>query len=964
VKTIIKQLFLLALVIITNQSYAQDKLQTIETTYARIHFEQDYQAFAQQVATKFDEIYLAVNQRVGFEQNEKLDLLIADDFHQANGYAVPLASGKIIKLLTSAPRSEEVLAYYNDWLNLLISHELTHKVHISAPSRSWRSSLDKHVIAIDLSNFNRYPRWISEGYATLIETQYTKQGRVNSDYVRALLQQWAVEGQLPTYQEINGNDNYMGNGMAYIQGSAFLLWLQNKFGDDKLSQLWRRSTATQYRDFNQAFKGLFLQSPQRLYKAFVAEQTYLAKLAQENSHESGTLWQNNDYKVLSHQLSPKQNELLQLEQDSDGFTRLNVYSFDDNKKAQDDFAQNNEGLLKSDPLDVVDTTPVVFNRESKYSIKASRKKGWRQARWLTETTALVLQYQLQDNLELGFELAKVNLVTGGIELITQSLRLHDYTVTPDKKSVIALSHFAGFNQLIKVSIEDGSWQALTDKMLNVSMDNLTLSANGEQLALMAIDNSGKDKQWQIHLFDLNTKKWQVVELLSASPLLASKSQSNFLSHLNWQGDWLYFSRSEKNNHDRAINIYRTNIKTKIWQQLTQGSKISTKSFVVNHLSDNISGNSSGNNSVNSTDNKEQLFYLKTTSQGQQTYSQNISKDQLANQSLSQGKIKLHTTEKQSAFTPSPERATNDYGIGPQAFSFDLLGYLSNDDSGLDVVARGGDPLGRLRYQAAYSYGEQQQNAALFVKSHWLNVDWFAELVDNQFDDVYQRKSKAINAELAYQHHFDQSQRLKAQFGLGAEQISQATYQDELSYYRMQGRYTGSYESGALSYGLSLGGLLTDYRGDNDNWQRVDYDIAAKVRYKNSTLVYQYKQNEVDDNAPSYAQLVYGGQTTSASSQVVNSQMLDSRLPLAWQMGYLFEQHNISFYSDGAELYYLSHKTDKQDALAAYGFQINTGINHLSPLLDGLTIKLGFTWYEMPLGKKDNQYFLSLGYQFK
>jgi hypothetical protein len=306
------------------QVKAEDSLQTIETEHARIHFHQDYQAFAQQVASKFQPIYADVSERVGFEQNDKLDFLIGDDYHQANGYALPFASGKIVKIFSSSPRSEEALGAYSDWLDLVISHELTHKIHMSQPSRSWRSVLDSSVLESDIFNFFRYPRWVTEGYATVIETEYTQQGRVNSDYIKAMLQQWATEGQLPRYDALNGSTSYQGNSMPYDQGSAFLFWLQANYGQEKLQQLWKRSTAKKYRDFDDAFIGLFLDNPNTLYKQFVVEQTVSAKQKQALVG-GGKLWQDNDFKVISSEPSPQQDKLLQLEVDQDGYTTLSTF---------------------------------------------------------------------------------------------------------------------------------------------------------------------------------------------------------------------------------------------------------------------------------------------------------------------------------------------------------------------------------------------------------------------------------------------------------------------------------------------------------------------------------------------------------------------------------------------------------------------------------------------------------------
>jgi hypothetical protein len=937
------------------QVQAEDSLQTIETEHARIHFHQDYQAFAQQVASKFEPIYADVSDRVGFEQNDKLDFLIGDDFHQANGYAIPLTAGKIVKVFSSSPRSEEALGAYNDWLDLVISHELTHKIHMSQPSRSWRSMLDSSVLDSDILNFPRYPRWVTEGYATVIETEYTGQGRVNSDYIKAMLQQWATEGQLPSYDALNGNSSYEGNRMAYYQGSAFLFWLQTNYGQEKLQQLWKRSTAKKYRNFDNAFTGLFLDNPRTLYKKFVVEQTVSAKQTQLITDNTGSVWQNNSFKVISSQPSPQQDKLLQLEVDDKGYTTLSTFSLAENTKAKGEFIKDNIKLIEADKFDVADSMPEVFNREADLVIKPSKKSRWRQARWLDGSHALVLQSQLQDNQELGFELAKVELTTGNVKKITQSLRLHDFTLTPDKKSVIAISHFAGFNQLLKISLDDGSYQTLDSKRLNQPMDNLTLSPDGETLALMAIH----EKQWQIHFYQLSTQQWQVVDL----PLTG-----NYTSHLRWQTDGLYFSQSHKSNMQEvslgikdnvAIDVYRLHPETKSWQQLTQGDKLATNAFTIN----------------------DQLIYLSTTSQGQDTYSQNLN-DNIAEQKLPSGNYELLTFDKSvPEVNLASDLPTKDYGIGPQTGIMTLTtGYMSEDDDGLDFVVRGGDPLGRLRWQAAVTSGDQQDHGAISIKSNWHNIEWFAEYIDSKYEnDSFKRENQLFNVDLAKTFTVSDSSWLKVQLGAGSDDIEYLSESlltqadDEINHYRVQGQYAFQHNIGRINYGFSLNAALIDYESsqqEKHKWQRNDFGVGAFVSKEDYILQYEYQDSEVDDDTPFYSLLTHGGQLATTTSQVLTSHKVDPRVPLAWQTGFHFKQHNVEVGAEGFTLFYLQHKADENDSLAAYGVELKISMKgNMTPLLDGLTLQAGFSWYEekntfTDLVEDQSQFYLSVTYQFK
>jgi hypothetical protein len=937
------------------QVKAEDSLQTIETEHARIHFHKDYQAFAQKVASKFEPIYADVSGRVGFEQNDKLDFLIGDDFHQANGYAIPLTAGKIVKIFSSSPRSEEALGSYNDWLDLVISHELTHKIHMSEPGRSWRSALDSSLLDSDILNFTRYPRWVTEGYATVIETEYTEQGRVNSDYIKAMLQQWATEGQLPSYDSLNGNSSYEGNGMAYNQGSAFLFWLQANYGQDKLQQLWKRSTAKKHRNFDSAFTGLFLDNPRTLYKKFVVEQTFSAKQTQLLTNNTGSVWQNNRFKVTSSEPSPQQDKLLQLEVDDKGYTTLSTFSLAENNKAKNEFIADNTKLIEADKFDVADSMPEVFNREAEVVISPSKKSQWRQARWLDDNHALLLQSKLQNNQELGFELLKVELTTGKVEEITQSLRLHDFALTPDKKSVIATSHFAGFNQLIKISLTDGSYQALDNKKLNQPMDNLTLSPDGETLALMAIHN----KQWQIHFYQLTSQQWQVVNL---------PFTGNYTSHLRWQADGIYFSQSHSNHNQKvslgvkdnvAIDIYRLQPGSKSWQQLTQGDKLSTNAFTINN----------------------QLIYLSTTSQGQDTYSQEINKT-IAEQKLPSGNYELLTLNKGlTDINLISDFPTKDYGIGPQTGIMTLTtGYVSNEDSGADLVIRGGDPLGRLRWQAAATFGEQQENAALSVKSNWKNIKWFAEFINSTYkNDVFKRKNQLFNIDLAKTFTLSNSNLLKVQLGAGNDDIDyfsenlQAQADDEINHYRIQGKYEFQYNIGRINYGLSVNAAHIGYESSQEEklkWQRNDYGLSAFMDYEDYDLQYRYQNSEVDDDTPFYSLLTHGGQLATTTSQVLTSHKVDPRAPLAWQTGFHFKQHNFEVNMEGFTLFYLQHEADDNDSLSAYGAEFTVLMSeNKTPLLDGLSMQAGLSWFEeinVVTEREDNnsQFYLSVTYQFK
>ena len=123
----------------------------------------------------------------------------------------------------------------------------------------------------------RAPRWIFEGYATVIEGRITGSGRPSGSMRAAILRKWALEGRLPTYAQLNSDRRFLGLSMAYLMGSAFLEWLEQRSGPDALRHLWARLTARQRRTFDEAFIGVYGERPDKLYGEFVAQLTESAR---------------------------------------------------------------------------------------------------------------------------------------------------------------------------------------------------------------------------------------------------------------------------------------------------------------------------------------------------------------------------------------------------------------------------------------------------------------------------------------------------------------------------------------------------------------------------------------------------------------------------------------------------------------------------------------------------------------
>ncbi len=246
---------------------------TFSTAHYRIHCPGAFVAFGREVAGRVEGLHAHYLGLVGFAYEKPIDILILDPVMEANGMALPLLQRPHVVLWKTEPEPDSPIGHHRGWADLLIAHELGHMHHLLRPDR--RPNPWQRWTEILGPVTRKSPRWVIEGYATLIEGRLTGSGRPHSALRAAVLRQWALEGKLATYEALSGNSGFLGGSMAYLGGSAFLEWLETKSADPKIFQaLWTRLAGK--RDFEPAFAATFGFSPKDGYQRFCAELTHTA----------------------------------------------------------------------------------------------------------------------------------------------------------------------------------------------------------------------------------------------------------------------------------------------------------------------------------------------------------------------------------------------------------------------------------------------------------------------------------------------------------------------------------------------------------------------------------------------------------------------------------------------------------------------------------------------------------------
>jgi hypothetical protein len=140
--------------------------------------------------------------------------MVEDPVNAANGFAVPLLGEPTIFLWPTPPAPGPTFGTHRGWGEILAVHEYAHIAHLTIPTRNPTERLLWRLLPARVGPVARKaPAWVIEGYATLIEGRLTGNGRPASAGRAAVLRQWALEGQLPRYQELGATSPFLGGAM-------------------------------------------------------------------------------------------------------------------------------------------------------------------------------------------------------------------------------------------------------------------------------------------------------------------------------------------------------------------------------------------------------------------------------------------------------------------------------------------------------------------------------------------------------------------------------------------------------------------------------------------------------------------------------------------------------------------------------------------------------------------------------
>ncbi len=477
----------------------------IETEHFRVTFPEHLEALGRRAGDLAERAHRELTAQFREGPAGRIDIVLSDHVDVSNGYATIWPSNRIV-LYARPPADHLALAYSDDWLEQLITHELAHVFHLDyggTMGRIFRALFGRARTPLNFPG-RVVPRWVIEGLATWYESALTEAGRVHGTFQEMVLRTAALEGRFESIGQAGGNSpQWPGGVRRYAYGSLFFDYLLDKHGVDGMAafveEVVRPAAQLPLPRLNSAGRRAFGVSLSSEWAAWTDEvqarvrrlDAALAELGPISEPEA--LTRNARY-GLHPTLSPDGRNLVYLRSDGRSDPMLVVSSPAGGE--QSTVARTNNLT----PLDVLPMGEIVF-----------------------------AQRDYTDRYRVFSDLY-VATIEGSVRRVTEGARLTAPSAGPDGTWVVAVTEGGGTNGLARIDLGDGA------------METLVAPATGTYWAYPAVSPDGRwvaasrwtERRHDVVILDADGRVVQEVTRDRALDLAPDWSADG--RHLVWSSD--------------------------------------------------------------------------------------------------------------------------------------------------------------------------------------------------------------------------------------------------------------------------------------------------------------------------------------------------------------------------------------------------------------------------------------------
>ena len=188
----------------------------------------------------------------------RIRIVLDDSTDQANGFAT-FFPFNLVGVNLSEPPPDSQLAANRSWLDLVLTHELTHIFNLNEAAGPFHMLRRVFGSQPALYPAVQLPPWVIEGLAVYGESRFTEDGRLNHPPYALMLGAARRDSLFPDWRSLGGMPAaWPGPTAKYLFGAGFMQFLADKYGAASLRQYLLRATSRlvllgSSRDFEKTF---------------------------------------------------------------------------------------------------------------------------------------------------------------------------------------------------------------------------------------------------------------------------------------------------------------------------------------------------------------------------------------------------------------------------------------------------------------------------------------------------------------------------------------------------------------------------------------------------------------------------------------------------------------------------------------------------------------------------------------
>ncbi len=220
------------------------KIYKLSSTHFEILFPKGKEKEAFKVKIIAEKKYKELSSFFNWKPKGKIIITIYNNYDFPNGFAT-VSPYNWIGIILFPPLSNSSISNYDNWLNLVITHELAHVFHLDQGRKLAKILRKIFGKAPFIGTFPELstPLFLIEGIAVYTESLKTGRGRLNSSDYLSYIKNNAVFDNFPPFDRICGITSlFPGPEIIYIYGSYLTDYISNKYGWNKIIQSIEKSS--------------------------------------------------------------------------------------------------------------------------------------------------------------------------------------------------------------------------------------------------------------------------------------------------------------------------------------------------------------------------------------------------------------------------------------------------------------------------------------------------------------------------------------------------------------------------------------------------------------------------------------------------------------------------------------------------------------------------------------------------